>query len=148
MPNIDIIVDLIAKPPEDQEKATFTCPWGTYCWNIMPFGLKNAGATYQREMTTIFHDMIHTIMEDYVDDILEKSRSRKDHLQVLDRVFSMMEKYNVRLNLKKCAFGVTFEKLLRYIVSAKRIEVDPEKVKAIMEMPPLKNTSQLRSLQG
>ena len=108
LPNIDIIVDLIAGhemlslmdgfssynqikiAPEDQEKTTFTCPWGTYFWNVMPLGLKNVGATYQRAMTTIFHDMMHTIMEDYVDDILAKSRSRKDHLQVLDRVFSRM----------------------------------------------------------
>ena len=99
-------------------------------------------------MTTIFHDMMHTVMEDYVDDILAKSRNRNDHLQVLDRVFSRIEKYNVRLNPKKCAFGVTSGKLLGYIVSAKRIEVDPKKVKAIMEMPPPKNISQLRSLQG
>ena len=80
---------------EYQEKTTFTCPWGTYFWNVMPFGLKNVGATYQSEMTTIFHDMMHTIMEDYIDDILAKSRNRKDHLQVLDRIFNRMEKYNV-----------------------------------------------------
>ena len=57
---------------EDQEKTAFTCLWGTYFWNVMPFGLKNAGATYQRARTTIFLDMMHTIMEDYVDDILAK----------------------------------------------------------------------------
>ena len=114
----------------------------------MPFGLKNVGATYQRAMTTIFHDMMHTIMEDYVDDILAKSINRKDHLQVLNRIFNKMEKYYVRLNHRKCTFGITSRKLLGYIVSTKGIEVDPEKVKAIMEMPPLKNISQLRSLQG
>lgn len=111
LPNIDIIVDLIAGHemlslmdgfsiynqikivPEDQEKMAFTCPWGTYCWNVMPFGLKNAGATYQRAMTTIFDDMMHTIMEDYVDDILAKSKDRAGHLRVLDRIFTRMEKY-------------------------------------------------------
>ena len=56
--------------PEDQPKIAFTCPWGTYYWNVMPFGLKNAGATYQRAMTTIFHDYMHILMEDYVDDLL------------------------------------------------------------------------------
>ena len=91
LPNIDMIVDMtvgyamyslmdgfssynqIKIAPEDQEKKTFTCAWGTFCWNVMPFGLKNAGATYQRAMTTIFHDMMHKNMEDYVDDTLTKS---------------------------------------------------------------------------
>lgn len=60
--------------PVDQEKIAFTCVWSTFYWNVMPFGLKNIGATYQREMTTICHDMMHKIMEDYVDDTLVKSR--------------------------------------------------------------------------
>ena len=59
--------------PKDQEKIAFTCAWGTFCWNVMPFGLKNFAATYQRAMTTIFHDMMHKNMEDYVDDTLAKS---------------------------------------------------------------------------
>ena len=58
---------------EDQEKIAFTCAWGNFCWNVMPYGLKNAGATYQRVVTTIFHDMMHKTMEDYVDDTLVKS---------------------------------------------------------------------------
>jgi len=62
---------------EDQDKTSFICPWGTYCWVVMPFGLKNAGATYQRAMTVIFHDLFHTIMEDYVDDILGKAKTRE-----------------------------------------------------------------------
>ncbi len=65
---------------EDREKTTFTTPWGTFCYRVMPFGLKNAGATYQRTMTTLFHDMIHKEMEVYVDDMIVKSRHRQDHL--------------------------------------------------------------------
>ncbi|GLJ29437.1 hypothetical protein SUGI_0580310 [Cryptomeria japonica] len=114
----------------------------------MPFGLKNAGATYQRAMTTIFHDMMHTMMEDYVDDLLAKSLTREGHLHVLDKIFDRLKQYHVRLNPKKCVFGVTSGKLLGYIVSYKGIEVDPAKVKAIMDMPPPKNISQLRTLQG
>lgn len=166
LPNIDIIVDLTAGhamlslmdgfsgysqikiAPEDQHKTTFTCPWGTYCWNVMPFGLKNARATYQRAMTTIFHDMMHTIKEDYVDDLLAKSLTREGHLDILERIFDRLEQYHVRLNPKKCVFGVTSGKLLGYIVSSKGIEVDPAKVKAIMDMPPPTNISQLRTLQG
>ena len=59
---------------EDAEKTAFIMPWGTYCYRIMPFGLKNAGATYMRAMTTIFHDMIHKEIEVYVDDVIMKSR--------------------------------------------------------------------------
>lgn len=113
MPNIDIIVDFtvayemlslmdgffaynqIHIAPENQHKMEFTCPWGTYCWNVMPFGLNNAGATYQRAMTTIFHDMMQKIMEYYVDDLLAKSVTRKDHLKVLDTIFKRLEEYKV-----------------------------------------------------
>ena len=59
--------------PKDQEKIAFTCAWGTFYWNVMPFGLKNVSATYQRAMTTIFHDMMHKNMEDYVENTLAKS---------------------------------------------------------------------------
>lgn len=133
---------------EDQYKTAFTCPWGTYCWNVMPFVLKNAGVTYQRAMNTIFHDLMHTIMEDYVDYLLAKSLTREGHLEILGQIFDRLEKYHVRLNPKKCIFGVTSGKLLGYIVSSKGIEGDQAKVKAIMDMPPPKNISQLRTLQG
>ena len=112
------------------------------------FGLKNAGATYQREMTIIFHDMMHKNMEDYVDDTLAKSRKKDTHLEDLSLILDRMEQFQLRLNPKKCALSVTSGKLLGYIISAKDIEVDPEKVQDIMDMPPLKNINQLRSLQG
>lgn len=84
----------------------------------MLFGLKNVGGTYQRAMTTIFHDMIHTIMEDNVDDLLAKSLTREGHLEILGKMFDRLEQYHVRLNPNKCVFGVTFGKLLGYIVSS------------------------------
>lgn len=114
----------------------------------MPFGLKNVGETYIRAMTTIFHDMMHTFMENYVDGLLAKSFTREEHLEILDKIFQRLEKFNVRLNPKKCAFGVTSGKLMGYIVSEKGIEVDPVKVQAIMEMSPPRNISQIRSVQG
>ena len=95
----------------------------------MPFGLKNAGATYQRAVTTIFHDMMHKTMEDYVDDTLVKSVQHHTHLQDLGPILDRIEKFSLRLNPKKCAFGVTSRKMLGYIVSAKGIEVDPKKYK-------------------
>ena len=87
-------------------------------------------------------------MEDYVDDTLAKSKKWDTHLGDLSLILDCMEQFQLRLNPKKCAFGVASRKLLGYIISEKGIEVDLEKVQAIMDMPPLKNNSQLRSLQG
>ena len=115
---------------------------------MMPFGLKNAGATYQRAMIAIFHDLIHKILEDYVDDILVKSHDLMDHLANLEKVFDRLAKYHLMLNPKKCVFGVTSGKLLGFIVSRRGIEIDPQKVKAIMDMPPPKTLKQLHTLQG
>ena len=76
----------IRMSPEDEEKTAFHTPIGTFCYTVMPFGLKNAGATYQRAIQFIFADMIHEEMEDYVKDIIVKSKTRGDHLFVLQKV--------------------------------------------------------------
>ena len=73
----------------------------------MPFGLKNVGATYQRAMTYIFHDYMHDIVEDYVDDLLARSKYWKDHGKVLIKVLDRLLEHKVRLNPKKYVFGVT-----------------------------------------
>ena len=73
--------------PKDAEKTAFRTPIGNFYYTVMPFGLKNAGATYQRTMTAIFHDMLHWELEDYVDDIVVKSKKREEHVQVLRKVF-------------------------------------------------------------
>ncbi|RVW21342.1 Transposon Ty3-I Gag-Pol polyprotein [Vitis vinifera] len=97
---------------EDMEKTAFITEWGTYCYRVMPFGLKNAGATYQRAATVLFHDMMHKDVEVYVDDMIVKSRGRADHLAALERFFERIRKFRLRLNPKKCTFGVTSGKLL------------------------------------
>ena len=74
---------------------------------VMPFGLKNAGATYQRMTTTLLHDIIHKEIEVYVDDMMVKSLTREGHFEALDKFLARAEKYNLILNPKKCAFGVT-----------------------------------------
>ena len=132
----------------NQSKTSFTTPWGTFCYTVMPFGLKNAGATYPRAMAVIFHDQIRKIMDAYVDDILVKSKEGDDHLEALDQVFKRLILYKLRLNPQKCVFGVESGKLLGFLVSKKGIEVDPAKAKAIINMPPPKNLKELRSLQG
>ncbi|RVW72836.1 Retrovirus-related Pol polyprotein from transposon 17.6 [Vitis vinifera] len=122
----------ILMAPEDMEKTSFITEWGTYCYRVMPFGLKNAGATYQRAATTLFHDMMHRDVEVYVDDMIVKSRGRSDHLAALERFFERIRQFRLRLNPKKCTFGVTSGKLLGYMVSERGIEVDPDKIRAIL----------------
>ena len=102
----------------------------------MPFGLKNAGATYQRAATTLFHDMMHRDVEVYVDDMIVKSRDRADHWATLERFFQRLRCFRLRLNPKKCTFGVTSGKLLGYMISERGIEVDPDKIRAIINMSP------------
>ena len=90
----------------------------------MPFGLKNAGATYQRASTTLLHDMMHRDVEVDVDEMIVKSQDRADNLAALQRFFERIRQFRLRLNPKKCTFGVTSWKLLGHIVSERRIEVD------------------------
>lgn len=132
----------------DKLKTSFTTEWGIYCYTVMPFGLKNAGAAYQRMATTLLHDMIHKEIEVYVDDMMVKSETREGHVAALDKFLARAEKYNLRLNPKKCVFGVTSGKLLGHIVSQKGIEIDPDKVKAIREMPAPKTEKEVRGFIG
>ncbi|XP_019262195.1 PREDICTED: uncharacterized protein LOC109240029 [Nicotiana attenuata] len=115
---------------------------------VMPFGLKNAGATYMRAMTTIFHDMIHKEIKVYVDDVIIKSRKSSDHLVHLKKFFDRLRRYNLKLNPAKCAFGVPAGKLLGFIVSRRGIELDPSKIKAIQDLPPPKNRKDVMSFLG
>ncbi|KAM2532777.1 hypothetical protein PS1_001342 [Malus domestica] len=92
---------------EDEELTAFRTPKGIYCYKVMPFGLKNAGATYQRTVQKIFNDMLHKNVECYVDDVVVKTKKRSDHLKDLRVMFERLRKYNLKMNPLKCAFGVT-----------------------------------------
>ncbi|KAA3475629.1 reverse transcriptase [Gossypium australe] len=109
---------------------------GTFCYQVMPFGLKNAGVTYQRAMVTLFHNMMHKEIEVYVDDMIAKSRTEREHVQLLRKLFLRLRKFQLKLNPAKCTFGARSGKLLGFIVSEKGIEVDLDKVKAVQELPP------------
>ncbi|RVW52832.1 Transposon Ty3-I Gag-Pol polyprotein [Vitis vinifera] len=89
----------------DEEKTTFITPHGPYCYKVMPFGLKNAGATYQRLMTKIFKPLVGRTVEVYIDDIVVKSKTREEHVLHLQEVFHLLRKYDMKLNSSKCAFG-------------------------------------------
>ena len=102
----------------------------------MPFGLKNVGATYQRAATTLLHDLIHKEVEVYVNDMIVKSKDPKGHISALRKFFERIRFYKLRLNPKKCAFRVTSGKLLGFMVSQRGIEVDLDKIKAIVEIKP------------
>ncbi|WRX11667.1 G-patch domain - like 1 [Theobroma cacao] len=134
--------------PEDREKTTFITMWGTFCYKVMPFGLKNAGVTYQRAMVTLFHDMMHREVEVYVDDMIVKARKTEDHATNLERLFKMLRKFQLRLNPAKCTFGVTSGKLLGFIVSERGIEVDLDKVQAIHDLPLPKTQKEVRGFLG
>ncbi|KAK8707144.1 hypothetical protein V6N13_058208 [Hibiscus sabdariffa] len=102
----------------------------------MPSGLKNAGTTYQRAMVTLFHDMMHKETEVYVDDMIAKSQTEEEHITNLRKLFERLRKFQLKLNPAKCTFGVASGKLLGFVVSKRGIEVDPDKIKAIQELPP------------
>ena len=114
----------------------------------MPFRLKNIGATYQRATTTFFHDMMHRDVEVYVDDMIVKSRYRSNHLAALERFFEWIRQIRLRLNHKKCTFGVTSGKLLGYMVSERGIEVDPDKIRTILDMPAPRTEREVRGFLG
>jgi hypothetical protein len=133
---------------EDKSKTAFVTHWGTFVYDVMPFDLKNVGATYQRAMVTLFHDMIHHEIEVYVDDMIAKSCTTQDHLTDLRKLFQRLKKYQLKLNPNKCAFGVTSRKLLGFIVNSSGTEIDPAKVQAIRSMPAPKTEKEIRSFLG
>ena len=91
----------------DVEKISFITPHGLYCYNVMPFGLKNVGATNQRLVTKMFRPLLRSTMEVYIDDMLVKSKQRPDHAANLQQTFDLLRKYGMKLNPLKCAFRVS-----------------------------------------
>jgi hypothetical protein len=104
----------------------------------MPFGLKNGGATFQRAMAYIFHDLAAIILA-YLDNLTARSKKRTQHLDDLRIIFQWCRQYNIRLNPLKCVFCITVGCLLGFIVSQSDITMDPLKVQAITEIPPPQN---------
>ncbi|KAK4389710.1 Transposon Tf2-12 polyprotein [Sesamum angolense] len=132
----------------DEELTAFRTPKGIYCYKVMPFGLKNAGATYQRAMQKIFDNMLHKNVECYVDDLVVNSKKRENHFHDLRKVFERLRRYQLKMNTSKCAFGVTFEKFLGFIIRQRGIEIEQAKIDAILRMPEPRNIHELKSLQG
>nr|AAU10764.1 putative polyprotein [Oryza sativa Japonica Group] len=121
---------------EDEEKTAFITPIGTYCYTTMPFGLKNAGPTFQRTTRISLGSQIGRNVEAYVDDLVVKTRNQETLLSDLAETFESLRSARIKLNLDKCVFGVPAGKLLGFLVSARGIEANPEKIRAIERMRP------------
>ncbi|KAM1310740.1 hypothetical protein ACFX2H_007257 [Malus domestica] len=120
--------------PLDQEHTAFTTVRGLYYYKVMHFDLKNVRATYERLVNSMFAEQIGKSMEDYVDDILVKSKHADQHITNLFETFTILKRYRMRLNPNKCAFGVGSGKFLGFMISQRGIKVNPEKIKAIIDM--------------
>ena len=132
--------------PSDQEKTSFVTGQGTYCYRVMPFGLKNAGATYQRLVNKMFQKQIGTFIEVYIDDMLVKSIKSELYITHLAEAFQVLISYNMKLNPAKCAFGVSVGKFLGFIVNNRGIEANPDKIKVVLDMLPSSNIKDIQRL--
>jgi hypothetical protein len=115
---------------DDMSKTTFRCPGfiDLFEWVVMTFGLKNAGATYQRVMNLIFHDLLGIILEIYIDDVVVKSESKDNHLVDLRLALERLRRYGLKMNPLKCVFGVSASKFLGFIIHEHDIEIDSTKI--------------------
>ena len=114
----------------------------------MPFGLKNARATYQLLVNHMFHPQLGRNVEVYVDDMLVKSLDEEEHLDNLQGTFDTLRRFNMKLNPSKCVFRVSSGKFLKFMVSHRGIEANPEKIKAILNMKPPQSIKEVQSLTG
>ena len=168
MPNADLLIDAAAghkilsfmdgnagynqifMAEEDIPKTAFRCPGalGLYEWVVMTFGLKNAGATYQRAMNFMFHDLIGRLVEIYIDDVMVKSKAIHDHVKDLREVLERARRYGLKMNPHKCAFGVSAGQFLGFIVHERGIEIGPRSIESIKKIQPPTSKKELQSLVG
>jgi hypothetical protein len=128
----------------DQLATSLITPFGMYCYITMSFGLRNAGATYQRCTNHVFGEHISRTVEAYVDDIVVKMRKASD----LETTFKCLKAKGVKLNPEKCVFGVPRGMLLGFIVSMRGVEANPEKIAAITNMGPIKDLKGVQRVMG
>ena len=133
---------------DDQDKTTFTTPWGTFMYSKMPFGLMNVGATFQRAMDIAFLEEKDKFMVIYLDDITVYSKFDEKHLQYLERIFLKCMKFGISLNPKKSHFALEEGKLLGHIISKDSIRIDPARVEAIGQIALLRNKKEVQSFIG
>ena len=118
-----------------RRKQLLSPPHGLFWYNVMSFGLKNVGATYQRLVTKMFRPLLGKTMEIYIDDMLVKSKQRPDHVTHLQEGFELLRAYDMKLNPSKCAFRVSVSRFLGFMFTQRGIEANPAQLKAILESP-------------
>jgi len=166
LPSIDILVDgaaghrvlnfldaysgynQIPMYPSDKEKMAFITEEANFYYEVMPFGLKNVGATYQRLMDKVFRHLIGKCMEVYVDDMVVMSDSLEQHVKDLDEVLAAVRRYDMRLNPEKCVFGVAGGKFLGFMLTHRGIEANPDKCQAVVNMRSPTNIKEIQRLVG
>ena len=133
---------------DDQEKTTFVTPIGNYHYKVMPFGLKNAGSTYQWMMTKMFKPQLGRNIEVYIDDMVVKSKVVFEHVEDLTSIFGILRKHKLRMNASKCSFGVSSGKFLGYMVTHRGIVVNSDQIKAINNLQAPRNLKEVQKLTG
>ena len=132
----------------DQEQTSFITDREFYCYNVIPFGLKKAGATYQYLINMMFKEQIGKTIKVYVDDMLVKSKTTADHVAHLANAFVVLRKYRMKLNTLKCSFRVASGKFLGFMVNHRGIEASPEKIEALIDMRSPSKMKEVQSLTG
>ena len=166
LPNIDALVDSasgcrllsfldafsgynqIRMHPRDERKTTFMTEVSSYCYKLMPFGLKNVGATYQRLMDRIPAPMIGRNVQAYVDDMVVTSKEKDQHVVDLEELFTTIAKYDLKLNPEKCVFRVEAGKFLGFLLTERGIEANPEKCATIIAMRSPTSVKEVQQLIG
>ncbi|GJS28307.1 reverse transcriptase domain-containing protein [Tanacetum coccineum] len=133
---------------EDEEKTSFITSQGIFCYSKMPFGLKNAGATCQRLVDKAFQKQIGRNLEVYVDDLVIKSRTEQEVIRDIKETFKTLREINMKLNPKKCTFGMRECTFLRYKVNDDGLKVCPDKVEAVLSLPSPKCLKDVQRLNG
>ncbi|GJR02345.1 reverse transcriptase domain-containing protein [Tanacetum coccineum] len=133
---------------EDEEKTAFITSQGIFCYTKMPFGLRNVGATYQRLVDKAFHKQIGRNLEVYVDDLVIKSRTEDEIVKDMEETFRTLREINMKMNPKKCTFGIEEGIFLGYKVSTRGLKVGPDKVDAVLSLPSPKCLKDVQKLNG
>jgi hypothetical protein len=133
---------------EDEEKTAFITPYGVFCYQVMPFGLKNAGATYQRMMQNCLGSQIGCNIQVYIDDVVITTRKEESLISDLEETFDNLNRYKLKLNPTKCSFSISAGQLLGFLVLARGIEANPEKIQAILTMGKPTKLHDIQKLAG
>nr|GEZ92822.1 reverse transcriptase domain-containing protein [Tanacetum cinerariifolium] len=132
----------------DEEKTAFHTGQGVYCYTKMPFGLKNAGATYQRLMDKVFESQMGQNIEVYVDDLVVKSHTEAEMVRDIEETLRTLRKINMKLNPKKCSFGLAKGVFLGYVITPEGIKPCPDKTAAVLQLPSPQTVKEVQSLNG